>query len=570
MMRRKKKSTTAKEHLKWGNQLKQEGKLDRAIEEYQQALQLNSEFFSPLAQLAEIYQKQNAFDLEIDCLQKLIQLRPNNEKFIKKLINSYSRFFSKSNDIDKAIKIYQDSFDVVSSENMEIAHEELGKILLKVSIRQGNFDRSIAFFEKALASQPSQPWLHYNLGLNFSKIAQLDRAIQCYHKALELNANFWPALLELSLLFEEQGSLDKAWEYRLKALQIKPNLPRKYFDSEFLKLASIENRELLKKILNKNLEKTIDVKPPQYFRIGYLLGAMGEISEAVPYYQKVIYLKLKEFYPEFVDRHWEHGKLKEPNFLIIGVAKCGTTALYDYMSQHSLLLPAVQKEPQYLKTLVPKLDRIQVPEDWSLLKPEKRLYLAHFPPRADDSKFITGEASTSNIVPGVEKIVYNWFPNIKLIAILRHPVKRAISAYYHHLKSNRPKHSLATSLKISLNELDIGRKSAQISDIPRHQQGDILKSGLYIYLLERWMKLFSREQFLILSNEDLAQDPAGVMKQVFNFLGLPEDRNISYTPRNVGNYPKDIDPDLLSRLQDFYRPYNQQLEEFLGRKFNWD
>ncbi len=74
---------------------------------------------------------------------------------------------------------------------------------------------------------------------------------------------------------------------------------------------------------------------------------------------------------------------------------------------------------------------------------------------------------------------------------------------------------------------------------------------------------------MILTNEDLAQYPAETMKQTFAFLGLPECNSINYKPRNVGSYPQ-VDAHLLSRLSNFFQPHNQRLEEFLGRKFNWD
>ncbi len=66
------------------------------------------------------------------------------------------------------------------------------------------------------------------------------------------------------------------------------------------------------------------------------------------------------------------------------------------------------------------------------------------------------------------------------------------------------------------------------------------------------------------------ENPGGVMKQVFNFLDLPDYQDIQYSYKNKGSYSAKIDEDLLSRLYDFYRPHNQRLEDFIGRKFNWE
>ena len=199
------------------------------------------------------------------------------------------------------------------------------------------------------------------------------------------------------------------------------------------------------------------------------------------------------------------------------------------------------------------------------------MYLAHFPPRPEGSNFITGEASTSNIVLGIEKIISSWFPKIKLIVLLREPVNRTISHYEQRLKKNLQKCSLEELINSELEELQgMTNPSQTTAKIVKEKVWEAhVAMSLYVYPLERWMKFFPREQFLILTNEDLAQYPEATMKQAYNFLGLPECNSIEYQLQNVGSYPQ-VDADLLSRLSDFYRPHNQRLEEFLGRKFNWE
>jgi hypothetical protein len=111
--------------------------------------------------------------------------------------------------------------------------------------------------------------------------------------------------------------------------------------------------------------------------------------------------------------------------------------------------------------------------------------------------------------------------------------------------------------------------SRDLDNLMNHKS-KFLITGLYVYFLEKWMSLFPKEQFLILRNEDLSQAPAAVMSQVFEFLGVPDCQHIEYPRKNTTTYPSQIDEILLTRLQEFYRPHNQKLEEFLGRKFNWD
>ncbi|MEH2059259.1 MAG: hypothetical protein V7K97_24525 [Nostoc sp.] len=59
------------------------------------------------------------------------------------------------------------------------------------------------------------------------------------------------------------------------------------------------------------------------------------------------------------------------------------------------------------------------------------------------------------------------------------------------------------------------------------------------------------------------------MKEVYSFLNLPDYQMPKYPNYNPGSYPP-IHDKLRHQLLDFFRPYNQQLEEFLGMKFHWE
>ncbi|MGB3401841.1 MAG: tetratricopeptide repeat protein [Microcoleaceae cyanobacterium] len=537
--------------------------IDQAIEKAETALQLNPDFAPALNQLAEIHKQKNQLDQAIHYYQRLVKIQP--EQF-NHLIEVYSKILAKKDDIEEVITAYKKLLSEANKSNqIEIIHEYLGHTILKLSTRQNQLDRLISFFQETAEIKSNSPWLHYNLGLTLAKQDRLDEARSYYKKAITLNPKFWQALISLAQVFADKGNQEKAFKYRLKAVKINPDLPRKYYKD--WNPHSSESWDLLKTTFQENLDKKEDHKPKQYFQIGNKLSQNGELSEASDYYQKSIYNRLKKYNPQFIRQYWETGTLQPPDFVVIGVAKCGTTAFYKYLSQHPQFLPSIVKEPNYLKTLLPKLEKSDG-EKASLPDSYKDFYMAHFPPRPEENQFITGEASTSNWNPGIEKIVSNWFPNVKLIAVLRNPIQRAISLYNFSIE-NRTKSFIDTFNK-ELNFLEkVTDFKASLENDSIHDQRH-LGRGLYVYYLQRWMALFPKEQFLIITNEELAQNPAGVMKQTFEFLGLPEYNAINYTPRNVGHYPKDIDPNLLSRLQEFYRPHNQKLENLLGRELNWD
>ncbi len=113
-----------------------------------------------------------------------------------------------------------------------------------------------------------------------------------------------------------------------------------------------------------------------------------------------------------------------PDFIIIGVHKGGTTALYHYLADHPQVVRATAKELHYFYRH----------HDGDHLS-----YRAMLPTTAQMSLVarrhgtaLTGEASPSYIShPHIPARVHAMVPNVKLIALLRNPVARAISAFHH-------------------------------------------------------------------------------------------------------------------------------------------
>lgn len=97
--------------------------------------------------------------------------------------------------------------------------------------------------------------------------------------------------------------------------------------------------------------------------------------------------------------------------------------------------------------------------------------------------------------------IHEHFPNVKIIAILRDPVDRALSEYIY---SNRTFH-------IPENFGDAIRK---------HQ--DYIEKGLYGRQLEKYFSLFPKENIKIFLYDDLCEDSAALLGNAERFLGLAE------------------------------------------------
>ena len=253
-----------------------------------------------------------------------------------------------------------------------------------------------------------------------------------------------------------------------------------------------------------------------------------------------------------------------PDFLIIGAQKCGTTSLYSYLSEHPYVAPAFRKEIHFFDFYFRK------GVNW---------YKSHFPSslckyyyQRRGQHLITGEASTHYIsFPSVPRRVFELIPQVKLIALLRNPIDRACSHYYHSLRRGYETLSFEEAI-----DSEVERLRLENEKIPRdenasclsHQWHSYLSKGIYVEQLKAWRNLFPKEQILIIKSEDFYVDPPTIFKQATAFLNLPEWELKRYETFLKGTYPK-MEGNLRKRLADYFEPHNQRLYEYLGVNFNW-
>jgi hypothetical protein len=259
-----------------------------------------------------------------------------------------------------------------------------------------------------------------------------------------------------------------------------------------------------------------------------------------------------------------------PDFLIIGAQRSGTTSLYNYLQTHPYIRSSSTKEVHFFDR------RFDEGVNW---------YRAHFPTRIAKAyaqhfrqrAFVTGEASPAYLFyPHAPRRVAQVLPQVKLIVLLRNPVDRAYSQYYHTCELGYE--TLPFEQAIQAEVARIGSEREKIledehyySDAYKHQS--YLSRGIYVDQLQSWLALFPREQFLILKSEEFYADPAATLKQVLAFLKLPEvalpDRKQHYKQYNNTTYAR-MDSALRQRLLEYFAPHNARLYEFLGMNFDWN
>ena len=246
-----------------------------------------------------------------------------------------------------------------------------------------------------------------------------------------------------------------------------------------------------------------------------------------------------------------------PDFAIIGAQKCGTTSLYNYLSLHPYILPSLQKEVSFLG----------VNKSRSL-----NWYRSHFPMATTRAMFrrslgrnpLVGEASTETVfLPGAPSHAARILPELKLILLVRDPISRAISHYYHDHRWGLVSESIEEAFEIAFNSIEEDRatwqkcasENSREYNEPKHSY---LLRGLYADQIENWLKFYEHQHLLVLHAEDFWKDPGGSLRQSSSFLGLPDWQPDSFRQFNEGKYQAPPEG-LLSRLEDFFAPHRERL-----------
>src|ERR1700730_14880709 len=122
---------------------------------------------------------------------------------------------------------------------------------------------------------------------------------------------------------------------------------------------------------------------------------------------------------------------RKPNLFLIGAMKSGTTYLTKLLNSHPSIFMCDPKEPSYF------VDQAQLRKIWAEMWDggywKEENYLRLF--QTAENATILGESSTNYtkrpLVMGVPEKIQQFNPDARFIYIMRDPVERAMSHYWH-------------------------------------------------------------------------------------------------------------------------------------------
>jgi hypothetical protein len=240
------------------------------------------------------------------------------------------------------------------------------------------------------------------------------------------------------------------------------------------------------------------------------------------------------------------------SFVIAGVQKGGTTALFDYLRDYAdIALPDV-KELHFFDD-----DR----RDWA--RPDYGDYHAHFSAHAGQP---CGEATPIYTYwPGSLERIAAYNPAMKLILVLRDPVQRAWSHWRMEFARSVETHPFAWCIRQ-------GRQRLFDADPwGHHREFSYVERGFYGEQLERVYGLFPPPQVLVLTSDILRADHGSALSEVRRFLGLPTAPTPSGREVHVGRemaYPSELTALDVDHLRRVYAPDAERLAALTGIRFS--
>jgi hypothetical protein len=248
-----------------------------------------------------------------------------------------------------------------------------------------------------------------------------------------------------------------------------------------------------------------------------------------------------------------------PDFLIIGAAKSATTSLHVYLNQHPEIFMSRLKEPNFF-AFDGSLPRYRGPDydGWNgLAASRQRLEVAKYRlsvtkmgdyvklfSGADEEQTV-GESSVLYMyAPRAAERIKRCIPEIKLVAILRHPVDRAYSKFLQFRKDGcEPIADFCEALEAEEERVRQGWSPTWFYK----------RRGLYGEQLERYFKSFDRGQIRVYLYDRFCSAPLEVMRDIFRFLSVDE----TFTPDVSRRFNRTEGPLIVPRSKFLHRRYSR-------------
>ena len=203
------------------------------------------------------------------------------------------------------------------------------------------------------------------------------------------------------------------------------------------------------------------------------------------------------------------------HLVIAGVTRAGTTSLYNYLADHPNVARSTIKETRFFLASdeLKRMHRFEEGLD---------AYENYFPNVSGgrggfrgDFRGIRLEATPDYFYcPLAAKRIAESLPGSHVVLIFRDPIARLISWRRYAVQNG------LLDPAVSLADYIDRQFAVDADDTPPPQHMRALREGRYARYLDPWLEHFNQDQLTVLSYSQLLNEPAALVKQLCNRLGL--------------------------------------------------
>merc|ERR1719270_2403509 len=251
-----------------------------------------------------------------------------------------------------------------------------------------------------------------------------------------------------------------------------------------------------------------------------------------------------------------------PHAVIIGVNKCGTITLETFLSYHPNIISAGEQK------FFEGRNQVQT----------KELYVEHMPPISSEMKLIAKSVGAIWYKDDVIKVLQRHrelMPNLKMLLIVKDPIKRVVSDIVHHYSIKTYKnYGQPYNVNDIILDFELRDKVFHLSNYSR---------------IWSWLTtVFEEDQILVLDGDEFREKPVLILQKIEHFLETPaffSKKHFDYTARdgfpcfklnkrsasqcmggNKGRAHPELNEESLDYLREYFKPILEDFQKQTGMK----
>lgn len=158
--------------------------------------------------LAEIYEKEEKYELALEEYEKVYEINPKDQNIYLKIGKLYGNVGREN----EAIQIFSDLL------KKKPDYYEASIILADILNSKQEYKEAIQVYMSALKYRPADYDLYYNLAMTYTMINDFAKAKECYEKAAQINSALYHARYSLGQLNLLYGDLEEAEKYFMECI----------------------------------------------------------------------------------------------------------------------------------------------------------------------------------------------------------------------------------------------------------------------------------------------------------------------------------------------------------------